>query len=215
VSCVSECPSVEPAHGRAYRRVSRRARKGPAERRESRTAPWGWIAAETGHPEEGVACIERALGLQEALGLKGQLPTSHLRLAEAHFAASHYELAAVAARRARDLAESLGDTGRRARAFRVLADAGVETADDGAEALYRELQRVASDHDLRPLQAHAHLGLARLSHRAGPPGQAGDHPTTAMAMYRDMGMTHWSIGRKGCLVETRQCPDPSRLRPGC
>jgi tetratricopeptide (TPR) repeat protein len=152
---------------------------------------WGWIAAETGHPEEGVACIERALGLQEALGLKSQLPTSYLRLADAHLAAGHYEAAAVAARRARDVAESLGDAGRRARAIRALADAGVETGDDGAEALYRELERVARDLDLRPRQAHADLGLGRLSHRAGRPGEAADHLATALAMYRDMGMTHW------------------------
>lgn len=152
---------------------------------------WGWIAAETGHPEEGVACIERALGLQEAIGLKSQLPTSYLRLADAHLAAGQYQAAAAAARRARDVAESLGDAGRRARALRALADAGVDTGDDGTEALYREAERDARDLGIRPLQAHAHLGLARLAHRAGRPGEAADDVATAIAMFRDMGMTQW------------------------
>ena len=116
---------------------------------------------------------------------------SYLRLAEAHLATGQYEAAAVDERRARDVAESLGDAGGRARALRALADAGVETADDGAEALYRELERIACDLHLRPLQAHAHLDLGRLAHRAGRPGEAADHLATAIAMFSDMGMTHW------------------------
>jgi class 3 adenylate cyclase/tetratricopeptide (TPR) repeat protein len=163
-------------------------------------AIWGWLAAETGEPDEGVACIERSLGVQEGIGLKSQLPMAYLRLAEARLAAGQYETAVTDARRARDVAESVGDAGVRARALGALALATVETGADGAEALYRDVERAARDLDMRPLEAHAHLGLARVFHRAGRTAEVSDHLATALAMYRDMGMTHWvkkaeSLGR--------------------
>jgi class 3 adenylate cyclase/tetratricopeptide (TPR) repeat protein len=154
-------------------------------------AVWGWIEAETGDPDEGVACIERALVAQEAIGLKSQLPMTYLRLAEARLASGHYEAAAAGARRVRDVAESVGDASTRARALQVLADAAVALAHEGAEALYREVECIARDLGMRPLQAHVHLGLARLFRGAGRPAEAADHRATAISMYHDMGMTRW------------------------
>jgi len=44
---------------------------------------------------------------------------------------------------------------------------------------------------MRPLAAHCHFGLGKMHHRAGDHGQAQEHLTTAMAMYREMAMTYW------------------------
>ena len=44
---------------------------------------------------------------------------------------------------------------------------------------------------MRPLVAHCHFGLAKLRRHKGNFGQAPDHLTTAMAMYREMGMAYW------------------------
>ena len=44
---------------------------------------------------------------------------------------------------------------------------------------------------MRPLVAHCHLGLGKLSRRTGKRGQAQEHLTTATTMYREMGMTYW------------------------
>ena len=44
---------------------------------------------------------------------------------------------------------------------------------------------------MRPLVAHCHLGLGKLSRRADQHEQAQEHFTTATTMYREMGMTYW------------------------
>jgi hypothetical protein len=44
---------------------------------------------------------------------------------------------------------------------------------------------------MRPLAAHCHLGLGKLNRRRGDREQGVEHLTTAMAMYRDMGMICW------------------------
>ncbi len=44
---------------------------------------------------------------------------------------------------------------------------------------------------LRPLVAHCHLGLGKLSRRTGQREQAQEHLTTATAMYREMDIRFW------------------------
>jgi hypothetical protein len=44
---------------------------------------------------------------------------------------------------------------------------------------------------MRPLVAHCHLGLAKLSRRTGQREQAREHLTTATTMYREMDMRFW------------------------
>src|SRR5262249_15446713 len=50
---------------------------------------------------------------------------------------------------------------------------------------------LAEDLGMRPLIAHCHLGLGKLYGRTGKREQAQEHLTTAMTMYREMGMTYW------------------------
>jgi hypothetical protein len=44
---------------------------------------------------------------------------------------------------------------------------------------------------MRPLLAHCHLGLGKLSRRTGQREQAQEHLSAATTMYREMGMTFW------------------------
>jgi hypothetical protein len=44
---------------------------------------------------------------------------------------------------------------------------------------------------MRPLVAHCHLGLGKLYRRTGQRALAGEHLTTAAAMYREMDMRFW------------------------
>jgi class 3 adenylate cyclase/tetratricopeptide (TPR) repeat protein len=55
----------------------------------------------------------------------------------------------------------------------------------------REASLLANDCGMRPLVAHCHLGLGRLSGRTGNRGRAHEHLTTATTMYGEMGMTYW------------------------
>ena len=54
-----------------------------------------------------------------------------------------------------------------------------------------EAMRLAEPRGMRPLVAHCHLGLAKLSQRVGKREQAREHLTTATAMYREMDMRFW------------------------
>ena len=60
-----------------------------------------------------------------------------------------------------------------------------------AEDHYRRALELAEELGMRPLAAHCHLGLGRLSKRSGEPGKSGTHIETAAAMYRDMNMKFW------------------------
>jgi hypothetical protein len=44
---------------------------------------------------------------------------------------------------------------------------------------------------MRPLVAHCHLGLGKLSRGTGKSEQAQEHLTTATTMYREMDMRFW------------------------
>jgi tetratricopeptide (TPR) repeat protein len=59
------------------------------------------------------------------------------------------------------------------------------------EAHYRQALAVAEPRGMRPLLAHCHLGLGKLYRRIGKRERAGEHLTTATAMYREMNMAFW------------------------
>jgi len=56
---------------------------------------------------------------------------------------------------------------------------------------YRSAMALAHELGMRPLIAHCHLGLGKLSRRTGKREQAQEHLATATAMYREMGMQYW------------------------
>jgi hypothetical protein len=62
---------------------------------------------------------------------------------------------------------------------------------ESGEAQYRQSLALAEPRGMRPLVAHCHLGLGKMHHRMGNPGQAQQHLTVATTMYSEMGMTYW------------------------
>ena len=44
---------------------------------------------------------------------------------------------------------------------------------------------------MRLLVAHCHLALGKLNRRSGNRGQAEEHLSIAILMYREMGMAYW------------------------
>jgi tetratricopeptide (TPR) repeat protein len=60
-----------------------------------------------------------------------------------------------------------------------------------AEAAFRDASAMGAQLGMKPLVAHCHLGLGKLSRRTGQREQAQEHLTTATTMYREMGMTFW------------------------
>ena len=62
---------------------------------------------------------------------------------------------------------------------------------ESGETHYREALALAESRGMRPLIAHCHLGLGRLSVRLGKREQATEPLGVAAAMYRDMDMPFW------------------------
>src|SRR5215831_20398183 len=98
------------------------------------------------------------------------------------------------AREALALARRLGARGSEAHALCLNGDIAVTAGFEDAEGLYRQALALAEPRGMRPLVAHCHLGLGKMHHRMGNPGQVQEHLVIASAMYREMNMTYW-LGR--------------------
>jgi len=73
----------------------------------------------------------------------------------------------------------------------LAADVAATSSAEDAEGYYREALALAEPRGMRPQVAYCHFGLGKLHRRRGDRDQAHQHLTTAMAMYREMGMTYW------------------------
>jgi class 3 adenylate cyclase/tetratricopeptide (TPR) repeat protein len=114
-------------------------------------------------------------------------------LSEAYLRAGRPSDAAGVARRGLVGAHSRQERGEEAWNLRALAEALCADASDvsGAEGHYREALALAGELGMRPLVARCHAGLANLYRRTGQDRQARELLTTAMTMYREMGMRFW------------------------
>ena len=89
------------------------------------------------------------------------------------------------------LARRSGALGLEVRALFPMAEVAAASGAENAEGYYREALALAEPRGMRPQVAHCHFGLGKLHRRRGDREQAHEHLTTAMAMYREMGMTYW------------------------
>jgi tetratricopeptide (TPR) repeat protein len=109
----------------------------------------------------------------------------------AYLAAGRIDEATNHAREVLALTRRLGMRGMEAQALSLTADVAAASGAKNAEGYYREALALAEPRGLRPQVAHCHFGLGKLHRRAGDREQAQEHLTTAIAMYREMGMTYW------------------------
>jgi tetratricopeptide (TPR) repeat protein len=70
-----------------------------------------------------------------------------------------------------------------------------------AEAHYQQALALADGLGMRPLQAHCHLGLGKLSLKMGRWEQARAELSAAIELYRSMDMTFWQPQAETALVE--------------
>jgi tetratricopeptide (TPR) repeat protein len=114
--------------------------------------------------------------------------------AEGYLRAGRLDDAVKHAERALAISRHAGERGHEARALRLLGDivAARDPLDaEQADRHYLEALASAEGLGMRPLAAHCHLGLGTLWRRPGQRGQAREHLTTAMSMYREMDMPFW------------------------
>ena len=152
----------------------------------SRTAAsLGGAYALSGRLEEAVSLLARADGHAESIGFAYGHALVVTILAEATLLAGDVETAGGAADRGLTLARRHGQRGWEAWALRVQGEIAAVAGDRAAAgARYREALALAVELGMRPLAAHCHFGLGRLT---------GDHAalTAACEAYRALEMTHW------------------------
>jgi ATP/maltotriose-dependent transcriptional regulator MalT len=106
-------------------------------------------------------------------------------------AAGRMDEARSHAREALALSRRLGARASEAHALCLAGDVASTAGAEDAEGYYRDALARADELGMRPLVAHCHLGLGTLHLRAGDGTRAREHLTTAVTMYREMGMTFW------------------------
>jgi tetratricopeptide (TPR) repeat protein len=164
------------------------------------TAAGRWAMAVRGaaHTLAGQASLAVPL-LEQSLGVYGHVPaTGHVHhatwLGEAYLATGRIADARQTVTSALARAEAQQMRSSRVVALRVLAEIAARGDPPNvaeAEARYCEALELAEELEMRPLQAHCHLGLGKLYRRGGRLEDARAELVIAVAMLREMGMAFW------------------------
>jgi tetratricopeptide (TPR) repeat protein len=154
-----------------------------------------WVLAQLGEASEALNRLregEQLLERQAARGHVGRLGWGYYSLGRACLMLGRLDEAQTLGNRA--VESSPRHHGFAAHALHLLGDIATHPdrfdAESG-EAHYRQALALAEPRGMRPLVAHCHLGLGKLSRRAGKREDAQEHLAIAITMYRDMDMRFW------------------------
>jgi class 3 adenylate cyclase/tetratricopeptide (TPR) repeat protein len=115
-------------------------------------------------------------------------------LGEAYLAAGHLGDAERLAGRSLEVSRERRERGQHSWALWLLAEIATRRDPPRAQEArdrYRDALELGRQLGMRPLVAHCHLGVARLSRRTGEQAKAEKHLAAATTMYREMGMPFW------------------------
>ena len=181
-------------------------------------ASWlGSAYALSGRMAEGLPLLEQALGQAPSVTRGWQSPVERgaggvdrlaergsraaawrqalfINLGQGYLLAGRLDYAMRLAGSALELTREHKERGSEARALWLLGEISSHQDPrevEKADAYYREAMALAEELGMRPLVAHCHLGLGKLSRRTGKREQAHEHLTTATTMYREMDMRFW------------------------
>jgi tetratricopeptide (TPR) repeat protein len=148
--------------------------------------------------EEGAEQLASARGVSEA--------RQAVLLCEGFLLADQVKQAAQLADRALNASRRSKERGYEAQALRLLGNIAVRDPSSigEAEARYRQALALAEELEMRPLQAHCHLGLGRLYQSSGWAKKARIELSTAVEMLRTMDMTYWLLEAETELVVANQ-----------
>jgi tetratricopeptide (TPR) repeat protein len=154
----------------------------------------GYAYALSGRVPEALSLLEQAV--EQATSMRNLLSHSIMVawLSETHLLAGRMEEARDLAGRALEHCRARKERGTQAWVLQLLAKIGAhQDPSDVTEAAvhYRQTLALANELGMRPLVAHCHLGLGKLSRRTDQREQAHEHLTIATTMYREMGMRFW------------------------
>ena len=154
-----------------------------------------WVLAQLGERSEALNRIregEQLLKGHATRGVVGQSAWAYHALGRACLLLDRHDDALRLGRHA--IESSPKHYGFIAHALHLLGDIAARSDRldrTSAETNYRNSLALAGERGMRPLAAHCHLSLAKLSRFVGEGWQVQEHLATAAAMYRDMDMRFW------------------------
>jgi tetratricopeptide (TPR) repeat protein len=157
-------------------------------------AALGCAYACAGRVAEALPLLEQAEQRDAAMETMGGHALRVGYVSEVYLLAGRMQEAVQLAGRALDLAHAHKERGYQAWALRLLGEIAAHQAPPEVEPAahhYRQALALAEELGMRPLQAHCHLGLGTLYAKTGQREQARAELSTAIEMYRAMGMTFW------------------------
>jgi class 3 adenylate cyclase/tetratricopeptide (TPR) repeat protein len=152
------------------------------------------VAGNLGHAYALSGRVAEALPLLEQAVSRGGHAMWTARLSEAYLLAGQIEKASTLAGQALALSHDRKERGYQAWALRLLGEIASQSTppeSESAEVHYRHALALTEELDMRPLQAHCHLGLGTLYAKLYQREQARAELDTAIEFYRAMDMTFW------------------------
>ena len=161
--------------------------------RPSAAAALGYARALSGQLEEARSLLEEALSTSTAMGMQVGRALFCAWRSEVLSLQGLLDEAAEEAQYALAFARDGGCRGQEALVLRLLGELAVRSglSDADANMRFREALTLAEELGMRPLVAHCHLGLGKLSRRTSQRQKAQEHLATATTMYRQMAMWFW------------------------
>ena len=167
-------------------------------------SPLGLAYVLSGRIAEGVSLLEQAVGQTAPKRRSGQAFRVAC-LSEAYFHAARIEDALSQAKLALELSHEHQERGREAWILRLIGKIHARrdhSRTDQSEQHYRQALRQANELKMRPLIAHCHLGLGRLKAELDQGDQSRKHLSTAIDLYRSMGMSSGLQQAEDALAKT-------------
>jgi tetratricopeptide (TPR) repeat protein len=160
----------------------------------------GLALARSGKLADAVPLLERAVAHNLSVADQASFVAA---LAEGYALLGRGSEAQHHADRALDIARQYHDRGTEAWVHRLVGELAASTAPAAAVTSLEQALGLAEELQMRPLVAHAHLGLGKIAARDGKRETALSHLTTAWSLYSEMQMERGAAEALGLLTQLR------------
>jgi class 3 adenylate cyclase/tetratricopeptide (TPR) repeat protein len=170
-------------------------------------AALGTVYTLAGRINNALRLLMRAMEEAVAMEVVHRQALCHLSLGEAQLLAGRLEEAHALAEHALAHTRAHQERGHQAYALRLLGEIAAHRNPQDvaqAEAYFQEALALAEELGMRPLVAHCHLGLGKLSAKSGRRAEARAALSAAVELYRAMEMTFWLPQAESALLEAER-----------
>jgi tetratricopeptide (TPR) repeat protein len=148
----------------------------------------------SGRVSEAIPLLEEAVEGVPSKNIRRDHPLWVIHLSQTYLLAGRIGKASTLVWRAFELSQAHQEQGHQVYALQLLGEIHRHRCaadNDHAAHCYHQALTLAEELGIRPLLAHCHLGLGRLSYRMGRAAEARHDVSAAVDLYREMDMTSW------------------------